>query len=83
MFSKVHRTATAARAMDEDRLDTVYTGQMQRQFATRLQRLKRVKANFSAKFNVYSDIADAETLENGSSQCSEMLHLSFHFKLIV
>ena len=80
MFSKVHRTATAARAsMDEDRLDTVWahTGQMQRQFATRLQRLKRVKANFSAKFNVYSDIADAETLENSSSQCSEMFRLVF------
>ena len=36
-----------------------------------------MKANFSAKFNVYSDNADAETLENSSSQCSEMLHLSF------
>jgi len=31
-----------------------------------------VKAYFSADFNVYSDISDAETLENSSNQCSAM-----------
>jgi len=58
------------------------TGQIECQFATRLQSetCAVAKANINPHFNVYLDISDAQTSQNSRNQCSAIFsHTSCSF----